>query len=256
MTEITIRKVQLSDGLVRFDLYSSGLPKNFLGLATDILFSGDVDGVGYKGMEWGVVFEDLGGAQFPINMVKYLPDEGRLVMGITLKANNLPALADGHLASFIFDKDIVPIGFENSVLSTFDGSRKDVVDVEWTVLGEIQSSDEVQQISSKVNANKAVGQQTRPLDLGDSNLVESNVFDHSIMDIISLPRKDYGGDGGNIESVLFFMGVLLCILLVFVILFRKKLRALSFNPARLFQSSKNNSNQLTGSVTGQIKLDY
>lgn len=247
MTEIIIKKVQLSDGVARFDMYFSGIPDNFLGIATDIVFSGDVSEVSYRGMEWGSVFEGLEGAQLPINMVKYLPNEGRLVMGITLKANDLPVLSDGYFASFVFkDAEIEAVGFENSVLSVFDGARRDVTNVIWTISKGDQSAEVIQQLPLEVGQVQGTRSLSSESSFADLSTVESNVFDKSILDIISSERKETGDMGiflgGGIIAVL----VLVFVLLILFLMFGKKLKNLLLNIVRSVQISVKSSKELSG----------
>lgn len=141
MTEIILQKaVQTAEG-ARFDIMVRDLPKNFLGLAADISFEGDLAAADFQGMEWGEVFSGTADADQPIELVKVLPDQDKIVLGFTLKANHLLPMADGKtdgkLASLVFKNDKVTFkGFENQVLSVFDNGRRDLTDTVWTVTGQ------------------------------------------------------------------------------------------------------------------------
>lgn len=122
----------------RFDLIIKDLPKNFLGLAADIKFEGDLSAADFRGTEPGEFFQGAADGDKPIELIKVLPDQHKVVLGITLKANRLlpsvPGKTEGRLVSLVFNNDkITPKSFENQVLSVFDQGRRDLPDTIWTV---------------------------------------------------------------------------------------------------------------------------
>lgn len=134
MTAINLSKNYLEGGLVAFDLSIDAPPRNFLGLATDIVFEGDFAAAGYRGMEWGALIAGMPESERPIQMVKALPDQSRVVLGMTFRADRLPELSSGALARLVFEKDLLkPVSLEERVLSVYDGVRKDLPSVEWTI---------------------------------------------------------------------------------------------------------------------------
>ncbi len=154
MTEIFLQSAGLADGTTRYDLTGKDLPANFLGLAADIRFEkGFLEG-DFMGMENGRIFQNLSLDQKPLVMAKALPDQGKLVLGISMKAKELPAVSDGILASFKMSSRAPAVtSFENQVLSTFDNGRKDLSAVIWSA----------GTVGSNVDAVKTV---TQTADLG------------------------------------------------------------------------------------------
>ncbi len=129
MTRIYFQKYVADDGSMRMDLIAEELPKKFLGLASDIVLGDNV--ASYQSFEIGQVFQELQGSKQPIYMIDQQSD--RLVLGLSLKANDLPKINDGILGSFYFTQDFEHIpAFEKQVLSIFDQGRTDLQDVSWS----------------------------------------------------------------------------------------------------------------------------
>jgi hypothetical protein len=236
MTEILIDKVLLPEGVVRYDLKVSDLPANFLGLATDIVFTGDMAKADYLGMQWGEVFDGLSATQRPINMVKALPDQGKLVMGITLKSNDLPTLRDGVLASFNFKHDVLGVtGVESPVFSTFDVARKDIMGVQWTIsdaakqvgggkiaeMGGINVVEVEKGSEGTVVVDKSgVGPINSDLLLG--NTTESNIYDESIIEALNTPLLAKEESFAGWSWLLLLFGILLVLTIGLALYLRKR----------------------------------
>lgn len=129
MTKIYLIK-NVVEGGVRFDLKAEELPANFLGLAADLKFRNEPGKVAFEKMDWGATISSL--KDLPIKMANF--QNGKLTMGMTFRAANLPKLKDGVLASFYFKGQAIEFeGFERTFLSKFEGKRVDLPDVQWLV---------------------------------------------------------------------------------------------------------------------------
>lgn len=138
MTKIYLRKT-IVDGQAKIDLIGENLPGNFLGIAADL----KVLTAGGEGMRnFSLEKVELGSAfnqpeQFqPILLYKADGEEAKIVMGISLKANNLIEVKDGVLASFYLKEVEASLDFDRPVLSVFEEGRKDLNDVLWINSGE------------------------------------------------------------------------------------------------------------------------
>ena len=139
--EILIQKVLLEGGAVRFDLVGKNLPENFLGMAADLKFNAGGVGVKYDKMEWGNAFAGFTPDNLPVKMVKYEKEtaqgEGKIIFGISLKADDLKNLHDGVIGSFYFSgtaealRDLQFSGFQHAVISVYENGRVDLSDVKW-----------------------------------------------------------------------------------------------------------------------------
>jgi hypothetical protein len=136
MTEIIFRKTEASPGMTRVDVLATGMPDNFLGLGADLDLEGAISGDGVVGVEWGKQINQLPEQQRPIKMVKYLPEQNRLVLGITYKSNNLPKTGDGVLFTLVFrGEPVILKSLHNTVFSIYDGTRWDRSEVVWKTEG-------------------------------------------------------------------------------------------------------------------------
>jgi hypothetical protein len=133
MTKIYLRKT-IIDGQAKFDLVGENLPANFLGMAADLkVLTAGGEGMrnfSLEKVELGSAFSQPEQLQ-PILLYKADGEEAKIVLGISLKANNLSEVKDGVLASFSLKESAVHLDFDRPVLSVFEEGRKDLNDVLW-----------------------------------------------------------------------------------------------------------------------------
>lgn len=149
--EILIKKIILDGGNVRFDLMGKNLPENFLGMASDLKFADGGGDIKYEKMEWGNAFTGFAPENLPVKMVKNDweagKNEGTIIFGISLKADNLKNLHDGVIGSFYFsgkgNADLQFTGFQHEILSTYENGRVDLTDVKWLDAGQIKMPTEI-----------------------------------------------------------------------------------------------------------------
>jgi hypothetical protein len=129
--EIYVLKNQVQNGQQRFDLQGKNLPENLLGMAADLQFSGDLKNWQFDHWEWGDVLTGKG--INPILLVKPDWPNGKLILGLTQKADQLKAVADGRLMSMYFKgKGQLDFqGFSRQILSIYDGKRVDLPGIVW-----------------------------------------------------------------------------------------------------------------------------
>ena len=189
MTEIILQKNDLPGGGVKFDLIGKNLPQNFLGIAADIDWKKTFAGANYKGMVLSADWQHLSDAGNLINLAKAIPEQGKVVFGITLKPGGLAKITDGVIASFVFsDQKVEPVAFSNQVLSVFESGRKDLP-VKWTIVSPNSSLKVgVQAASPVVNAPNLYSQEFLGLDNG----VQSNLNQNSLQKLINLPFQQDG----------------------------------------------------------------
>lgn len=184
--EILIKKIILDGGNVRFDLIGKNLPGNFLGMAADLKFTNNGGDVKYEKMEWGSAFMGFVTENVPVKMVKnaWQPgqNEGKIIFGISLKADNLKNLHDGVIGSFYFSgksvaADLQFAGFQHVVLSVYENGRVDLTDVKWGNAGQIKMPTEI--ISSgEVSSVEGI---KVPLEEGVKSPVEQTVVKNQII---------------------------------------------------------------------------
>jgi hypothetical protein len=209
MTEIILEKnlVAGQPGKWKVDLIAQNLPEHFLGLAADLQFEGDLGGASYEGMELAPALMALPAEQQPIKMVKALPGEGKLVMGMTFRANHLPKLADGLLASFVFKGDDLNLQkVLNPVVSTYQDGRKDWPAVSWTIKnGQIEKPGAIISENKSAVMSKHVmksDEQVESMPVAEQQLdltgaVETNFNQATLAEILNRPQPATGpGDFG------------------------------------------------------------
>jgi hypothetical protein len=132
-TRIFFQKVLQTDGQARLDLKLDPLPKNFVGLAFDLVFEDKQIPALFEKFEAGPYFNFIKEDQQPLFLVKKHERDGKLIFGLTLKGNDLAKLGNGELGSFYFSKDFAAdLKLENQVLSVLEKSgRKDLTGVVW-----------------------------------------------------------------------------------------------------------------------------
>lgn len=199
-TEVKIIKNVLANG-VRFDLYISAMPADFLGLAGDLKFGGN--GI-YLKTDLSESINALPFDKQPIKMLK--ADLDKLVMGLSFKANQLVEISDGIVASFWFEGDKDFLGFDKQVFSVYrDGMRQDL-SVDWKNDQQIVSAKSVEKVPVKVK-NVADISLENPL---SAQFVETNLdqMDYQRIFAGEESKADFGLD----INVLMMIGVLLGIL--------------------------------------------
>lgn len=135
MTEIFLQKSVDAKGHGKYDLYVKDMPADFLGLAVDLKFTNSGQAWKFLEMSWGEVLKPLPQAKLPLQIVRALPEENKIVMGLTFKATEIPVLKDGVLVSFIFDGDLPLLAkLENKVISVYQqGKRVDLPRISWKI---------------------------------------------------------------------------------------------------------------------------
>lgn len=199
MTVINVAKSILPNGLTSYDLSLDGVPPQFLGLAADLVFEGDFGAADYRGMEWGPAILAMPEAKRPIQMVRALPGQSRIVLGLTFRADDLAAAKDGVWARFVFGRDLVsPVSIENRVVSIYEGGRKDLSNVEWTISAgppladlpakvTVVAAPDVTGVVSLAAEQVQAGDDILAADIGNGQL-ESNWEQSALLEAISMPR--------------------------------------------------------------------
>jgi len=159
-------------------LKGKNLPDDFLGLGFDLKIAGmeggaNVEVVLAKGLE------ELGSAK-PIVINRNLTKEdGKLVVGLTMKANQLEEIEDGVLLFLRFDKEVKgQITVLNTVFSKYDKQRIDLKDVKWVV-------------------DKSVGKLTKA---EKEYLLEASLRGDKIVSSAAKTSKSSAGVGGNFDE--------------------------------------------------------
>ncbi len=248
MTEIILQKNGAGKEGLQFDLLIKNVPENFLGLAADINFEGDLAAADFRGMEWGEVFQSLSDKDKPIELIKVLPEQQKVVLGITFKATGLPRLQDGKMATLVFEKDgIIPKSFENRVLSVFENGRRDLSDTVWTVEGQPALKTGSLSDSNSSTGQSRAGQHILPIIGGTHSIptaTESaiNVTDAALLEALNAPATS---PADSLWSWWWLMLILLAmlpgLLLVLALANRK---------------NRSGSDTALGAFLKQIKLDY
>lgn len=201
MTEIILRKGAISGDLVKYDLLARDLPDNFLGLAADLKFQKPFGAADFAEVFSGEMFRSLSAPQQPFIMARALPDQGKLVFGMTLKSGDLPRLNDGVLASFTFQNPKLALaGVENQVLSIYDQGRKDWGQTTWIIA---DMTDRVQPQSVNQDLDKATAPSASsilPMDSakliaggGEQQMASAtNLNDQALMEILHTPLAGVG----------------------------------------------------------------
>lgn len=150
MTKIYLRK-SVIDGNTKIEMVGENLPKNFLGMATDLKVL-NADGVGLTDFtlekaELGEAFKAQPEQFQPIFLYKSDQVAGEIVLGLSLKANNLAEVKDGVLLN-LYLKNNVNLTFEKPILSIYEGGRRDLIDTVW------ENSVQISQGTSQVAAIK------------------------------------------------------------------------------------------------------
>jgi len=138
-TSVDLFQFDEASGLQRVDVKVKDLPKNFLGMGFDLraLTEGQKAlHVSLDHYEMGQDLKNLPDGEKAMSVVgNLLQREGKLVFGLTFKADHLPQLpAEIVLVSFFLK---IPQGqevqwkFENKVFSLFQGKRIDMSGVKW-----------------------------------------------------------------------------------------------------------------------------
>ncbi len=135
MTEIFLQKGVDVKGHGKYDLYVKDMPADFLGLAVDLKFTNSGQAWKFLEMSWGEMLKPLPQAKLPLQIVRPVPEENKIVMGLTFKATEIPVLKDGVLVSFIFDGDLPLLAkLENKVISVYQqGKRVDLPRISWKI---------------------------------------------------------------------------------------------------------------------------
>lgn len=192
MTEIIFAKKIIGPGKWQIDLIAKDLPANFLGMAVDLQFNGDWNGVNYQGMEWGPVLGRLPLEKQPIKMVKALPEQGRLVTGLTFKANQLVEIDDGMLASFVFEGAELQLDkLLNPVVSIYENGRKDWPVVGWTI----------QDTSKAVNSLKVLSE-NKITDLSKNTMENVEIAELVDVDEVSVEQAETNFDSAALKEIL------------------------------------------------------
>jgi hypothetical protein len=200
MTVINVAKSILPNGMTSYDLSLEGVPPQFLGLAADLVFEGDFGAADYRGMEWGPAILAVPEEERPIQMVRALPGQSRIVLGLTFRADDLAVAKDGVWARFVFGRDLVrPVSIENRVFSIYQGGRRDLSNVEWTIsagpsLAEVPvkgiavAAPDGTGVFSLAAEDVQVGAEVPAAGLGLGQL-ESNWEQSALLEAMSLPRN-------------------------------------------------------------------
>jgi len=132
--EIYVKSVDLGVEGKRFDFYGKNLPNNLLGLAGDLQFKGDLSNYTYQKIEAGDGFK-IGSAtaKMPILMASQDWGNGKLIVGLTQRADQLVKVSDGKIFSVYFagKGKLQFSSFDKQILSVYDGKRVDLKMVNW-----------------------------------------------------------------------------------------------------------------------------
>jgi hypothetical protein len=240
MTKIYLRKT-LIEGNSKIEIIGENLPSNFLGMATDLkvltLGDGAVENFSLEKAELGDAFKAQPEQFQPIFLYKSDQNVGKIVVGLSMKANTLAEVKDGVLASFYLKGDL-NLAFEKPILSIYDQGRQDLQDVNW----------------SNQNSNIPENQQNGLLDkkvevsVGDKTDKIDSLESWAAEDLIGLVGAKtpliWSGQGNQLEGevdsqILWFIGFgLLFMVIVGVIIYRKRLIKLIKWPKKLISAQE------------------
>jgi len=125
MTLVSVDSSLTSNNLVRVDVNVIDVPVNMFGVSFHLNVDGDWS---LKNYEVGESFEGVD----PLFMVG--KKDNSLITGISLKRGDSFVVQDGTLVTYYLqvpDSVELSFGFKNTVLSVFDGMRKDISGVKW-----------------------------------------------------------------------------------------------------------------------------
>jgi len=214
-------------GGYKIDLVVHDLPQNFLGLAFDLKFNDPAGAADFAEVLPGQIIGSLPVEEQPIIMAKALPEQSKLVFGLTWKAKNLPKLSDGVLATFTFKNgDPGLMELENQVASIYDQGRHDWRQTSWKIDGG--------NIASQTGATGAKTEKPANLQVSAPNLspageeqkptvtVPNNLNDQALLEILNAPAGVFPAVAVSWYWLAPLLILMLVLALVGAVFFRKK----------------------------------